>query len=191
MATDPHVHAGSSEGAGPLPFDVRAARPRDAASFLQMWGEVVAEGRFVRTDRVGRSAGSYRRAFRHSWTSDEASLVAVAGERVVGHLSISREAGSATRHVAYLGMAVARDWRGRGVGTALMDEAIRWGREMGVEKIALSVYPHNHAARALYRKFGFQEEGRLTGHSKKTLGYLDEIVMGLWLVPRPPEAILE
>jgi putative acetyltransferase len=47
------------------------------------------------------------------------------------------------------------------------------------------VYPDNQAARALYRKFGFEEEGRLTGHSKKRIGYLDEVVMGRWLIDRP------
>ena len=71
------------------------------------------------------------------------------------------------------------------MGTALMAEAVRWAKEMGVEKLALSVYQHNEAALALYRKFGFQEEGRLTGHSRKSMGYVDEIVMGLWLIDRP------
>ena len=93
-----------------------------------------------------------------------------------------------TRHVASLGMAVAPEWRGKGVGSALLAETIRWAKEMGVEKLALSVYPHNDAARALYRKFGFTEEGRLTGHSKKSIGYLDEIVMGLWVNARPVQS---
>jgi RimJ/RimL family protein N-acetyltransferase len=43
------------------------------------------------------------------------------------------------------------------------------------------VYPHNEAARALYRKFGFEEEGRLIGQSRKSYGYEDEIVMARWL----------
>jgi putative acetyltransferase len=151
-----------------------------------MWRTVVAEKRHVRTEIVGRSAGYYRRRyFRRSWTDEQASLVAVHGDRVIGHLNVSREEGPMTRHVASLGMAVAPDWRGRGVGSALLVEAIRWGNEMRVEKLALSVYPHNEVALGLYRKFGFQEEGRLTGHSKKSIGYLDEIVMGLWLVPHP------
>ncbi len=80
---------------------------------------------------------------------------------------------------------MAAEWRGRGVGTALMAEAIRWAREAGVEKLSLSVYPDNDAARALYAKFGFEDEGRLSGHSKKTIGYRDEILMGLWLIPKP------
>jgi putative acetyltransferase len=82
-------------------------------------------------------------------------------------------------------MMVAPDWRGRGVGSALMTEAVRWARETKVEKLALSVYPDNEAALGLYRRFGFEEEGRLSGHSRKRLGYFDEIVMGRWLTQRP------
>jgi putative acetyltransferase len=165
---------------------VRAGEPGDAASFLDLWKAVVAERRFVRTERAEHSVGYYRRRhFRHTWTDDQASIVAVAGDRVIGHLSVSREDSAATRHVASIGMAVAADWRGKGVGSALMAEAIEWARQFRVEKLALSVYPDNAAALALYRKFGFQEEGRLTGHSKKSIGYRDEIVMGRWLIDRP------
>ena len=64
-----------------------------------------------------------------------------------------------------------------------MGEAVRWARAMDVEKLALSVFPDNVAALALYRRFGFVEEGRLTGHSKKEIGYRDEVLMGLWLIP--------
>jgi RimJ/RimL family protein N-acetyltransferase len=166
-------------------FVVRPARPEDAASFLELWNEVVAERKYVRTDRVRRGARYYRKSFRDAWNEDKASLVALDGKRVIGQLEVQREESPVTRHVASLGMMVLREWRGRGVGSALLAEAVRWGREAGVEKLALSVYPHNVVAHALYLKFGFREEGRLSGHSKKAVGYLDEIVMGLWLVPRP------
>jgi RimJ/RimL family protein N-acetyltransferase len=167
-------------------FVVRPGRPGDARSFVDLWRAVVDEGLHVRTDAVTHGIPFYRRQFfRRPWTPDQASIVAVAGGRVIGHLTVSREESAATRHVASLGMVVAADWRGRGVGSALLVEAIRWAGEVGVEKLALSVYPHNEPALALYRKFGFVEEGRLTGHSRKRIGYLDEIVMGLWLEARP------
>lgn len=185
METIPDRNAPSASG-GQHDFVVRPARPRDARSFLEMWRVVVGEKRYVRSETIGRSAGYYRRRyFRRSWTDNQASLVAVHGDRVIGHLNVSREEGPMTRHVASLGMAVAPEWRRRGVGSALLIESIRWAKEMGVQKLALSVYPHNEAALALYRKFGFRTEGRLTGHSRKSIGYLDEIVMGLWLIPRP------
>jgi putative acetyltransferase len=78
-------------------------------------------------------------------------------------------------------MFVIATWRGRGVGTALMAEALRWARSAGVERVELTVYPHNDAAIALYRKFGFVEEGRLVRHAKKSYGYEDEILMAAWL----------
>jgi putative acetyltransferase len=160
---------------------IRTARPSDARSFLVFWAAVVAEGRNVRSESVRHPARVYRRRFGRSWTGDEAHIVADADGRVVGHVFIQREDHPVTRHVASLGIAVAADHRGRGIGSALMSEAFRWARSFGVEKIVLSVYPHNEAAIALYRRFGFVEEGRLARHSRKSYGYEDEILMATWL----------
>ena len=171
--------------AGAPAYHVRPARPRDAASFLAMWRAVVAEGVYVRSDEVGRTVRDYRRTFRGSWREDAAHLVAVEGDRVIGQVYLQREPGPVTGHVATLGMAVAPDSRGQGVGTALLEAGIGWARQVGVEKLALSVYPDNVRARSLYLTFGFVEEGRLSGHSKKRAGYFDEILMGLWIEPRP------
>ena len=161
---------------------VRAARPQDAVSYLAFWTGVVDEGRHVRTERVTSSARVYRRRFRRPWTDREAQIVAVdADGTVIGHLYIQREEHPVTRHVATLGIAVSAESRGRGVGTALMAEAVRWARSVHVDKIVLSVYPHNVGAIALYRRFGFVEEGRLARHSRKSYGDEDEILMAAWL----------
>ncbi len=180
------------EPAGPAPAEpahppaeltIRPARPRDAESFLALWRSVVAERRLVRSEEVRHPPRVYRRRFRHSWSESEAQIVAVEGDRVVGHLFIQREEHPVTRHVATLGIAVEAGRRGRGIGTALMLEALRWAGDKGVEKVVLSVYPHNDAAIALYRKFGFTEEGRLVRQSRKSYGYEDEILMAKWLGP--------
>ncbi|MGZ8630095.1 MAG: diaminopimelate decarboxylase [Actinomycetota bacterium] len=161
---------------------VRPARPQDARSYLAFWTAIVEEGHNVRSERVTSTARVYRRRFRRPWTDREAQIVAVDdADRLIGHLYIQREDHPATRHVATLGIAVAADARGRGVGTALMTEAIRWARSVGVDKIVLSVYPSNAGAIALYRRFGFVEEGRLARHSRKSYGDEDEILMAGWI----------
>jgi putative acetyltransferase len=168
----------------PTAFTIRPASPRDVRSFLEMYRVVAAEGRYIRTEEP-RGAVVYRRLFRVPVTSDRARLLAVAVEGVIGEIGVEREDHPVTRHVASIGMMVAPEWRGRGVGSALMEAAIAWCRREGVEKIELSVYPDNDTARALYEKYGFREEGRLSGHSKKQrIGYLDEVLMGLWLTER-------
>jgi putative acetyltransferase len=161
--------------------EVRPARPSDARQILDLVKAVAAERRFIRTEEVPWTVRQLRRQFRRSWTSTGARIVAVADGRVVGDLGITREKHANLRHVAELGMSVSREWRGRGVGSALLAEALRWAEWSGVEKVSLTVYPHNEVARALYRKFGFEEEGRLIGQSKKSYGYDDEIVMARWL----------
>ena len=169
-------------------FQIRPARPRDAASFAEMLTIVVREGKYIRTEEVGRDLRSVKRRFRESWDDEHAWFVAVgdADGKVIGSLSIAREDHAVTRHVASIGMMVAPEWRSRGVGSALMAAAVEWAKRMGVEKLALSVYPDNEPALALYRKFGFVDEGRLKGHSKKAIGYRDEVLMGRWLIEPPP-----
>jgi RimJ/RimL family protein N-acetyltransferase len=106
------------------------------------------------------------------------TLVAVADGEVVGsiHLHPSKDG------YAELGMAVARPWRGRGVGSALVAAAIEWARAHDVHKLSLAVFPHNTAAIALYRKFGFVEEGLRVKHYRRSSGELwDAIEMGLLL----------
>ena len=165
----------------PLRIHVRPARSRDARALLALHRAVAAEGRWIRTQRVTRSLGDVRRSARASWTRDGAYLVAESDGVLVGSLRIVREHQDATVHVATFGMFVAASARGRGVGTALLAEALRWAGEVGVRKVELSVYPDNEAARALYARFGFVEEGRLVRHSRRSDGFVDEILMGRWL----------
>ncbi|HEY7668165.1 MAG TPA: diaminopimelate decarboxylase [Actinomycetota bacterium] len=171
--------------APPDGIEIRPALPRDARSYLAFWRAIVAEGRAVRTESVTSPVHVYRARFRRSWTDREAQIVALDGRRVVGHVYVQRELHPVTRHVATLGIAVAADRRSRGIGGALMAEAIRWGRSVGVEKLMLSVYPSNAAAIALYRRFGFVDEGRLVRHSRKSYGYEDEVLMATWIGPEP------
>ena len=167
---------------------VRPARPADARPYLAFWKAIVAEEGNVRTERVSGTTRTYRRRFRRPWTDRAAQIVATdTTGRLIGHLYIEREAHPVTRHVASLGIAVAADARGRGVGTALMAEAMRWARSVGVDKVVLSVYPNNRAAIALYRRFGFVQEGRLVRHSRKSYGDEDEILMAAWIGGDEPD----
>ena len=172
--------AGDREARVPDGVMVRPARAGDARGLRELVEQVASEGRYIRTE--GRPAmAALRRRVRRGWTRSGAELVAIAGGKQVGHLGIVREGHPGLRHVASLGMAVLPEWRGKGIGAALMSEAFRWARWAGVEKISLTVFPHNVRAAGLYRRFGFVEEGRLVRHTKKTSGYDDEIVMGAWV----------
>src|SRR3954447_19085318 len=106
------------------------------------------------------------------------TFVAVAAGEVVGNIFII-ESGFGFGEI---GMFAAAEWRGRGVGTALVAGAIDWAKARGLHKLTLSVFPHNETAIALYRKFGFVEEGLHPKHIRRASGELwDLLDMGLML----------
>jgi RimJ/RimL family protein N-acetyltransferase len=106
----------------------------------------------------------------------DGTIVAIAVDEVVGALHVERSPFG----FGELWMMVARDWRGRGAGSALVAAAIKWSRENGLHKLTLSVFPHNERAIGLYRKFGFAEEGRRVKQIRRANGEIwDLIEMGL------------
>jgi ribosomal-protein-alanine N-acetyltransferase len=58
-----------------------------------------------------------------------------------------------------LNLAVHPQYRGRGIGSVLLDEAMREARAEGAEAVTLEVRRSNVAARRLYAAFGFEEVG--------------------------------
>jgi RimJ/RimL family protein N-acetyltransferase len=158
------------------PVTVRAATPADVDALVAMLVEVAGEGRWIGTEAPVDVERRRQRMAADLEGTDGIVLVAEAGGEPVGQLGLRL----APYGVADLGMLVAAGWRGRGVGTALLAEAVRRAREAGAHKIALQVWPHNTAAIALYERFGFEREGYLRRHYRRRSGELwDAVVMGL------------
>lgn len=86
------------------------------------------------------------------------------------------------RDAPELGMLVAAAHRGLGVGSALLAASLDWARAQAAQKVVLHVFPHNAAARALYRAHGFVEVRVAVGAFPRRSGELwDAIRMELRL----------
>jgi ribosomal-protein-alanine N-acetyltransferase len=153
-------------------FLVRPAQPADARAIAELFAVVAEERDGIASeppiDIEERTALFARTTF--------GTFVAMAGSQLIGNLHIS-----ASRHgFGDLGMLIDRSWRGRGVGSALMQAAIGWAREQQLHKLCLEVFPHNVGAIRLYHKHGFVEEGRRLRQYHRSSGeFWDTIVMGL------------
>jgi RimJ/RimL family protein N-acetyltransferase len=104
-------------------------------------------------------------------------FVAEVDGRIVARLSLSRDPHPASRHVADLGLMVAEEYRRRGIGKRLLDEAVAWARASGIVKLELHVFPWNEPAIALYESFGFEREGYRRRHYERGGEYVDAILM--------------
>ena len=95
------------------------------------------------------------------------ALCAELDGRVVGHAGLAA-APPRRAHSAGLGLSVHDAWQGRGVGTALMAALVECAdRSLGLRRIELTVFADNALAIALYRRFGFVEEGRSRGYATR------------------------
>jgi RimJ/RimL family protein N-acetyltransferase len=158
---------------------VRRAKPGDAGALVALAEEVASEPQgWLISDGAWRTPGEERRFLRALRRySDAAVFVAEVPDRIVGRLSLGRDPHPASRHVADLGLMVAVTYRRRGVGNALLEQAVEWARQAGIRKLELHVFPHNEAAIALYERFGFRREGYRRGHYRRGPEYLDAILM--------------
>lgn len=112
---------------------------------------------------------------------NDIQVYALLDNTVIGWCDVIRRKREHFAHTATLGMGIIKPHRGKGIGSRMMEEVIKQSRAAGLEKISLEVYSHNNGAVALYRKFGFIEEGLKIREVKINNEYYDEYVMGLQL----------
>jgi ribosomal-protein-alanine N-acetyltransferase len=92
------------------------------------------------------------------------SLVAKGEDQIVGFImgSVCFERNSLTGHI--LTIDVLTEYRGKQIGTKLLQEMEKLFRERGIMVCRLEVREDNLAALGLYRKFGYAEIGRLKNY---------------------------
>src|SRR5919201_5096352 len=164
---------------------IRRATPSDAAALAKLGRAVSSEpGGWLITDHDWRNVGDERRYLRASRRSPHAAVFVAENEHgIVGRLSVARDSHPASPHVADLGLMVAVGHRRRGIGRALLERAVEWAREVGVEKLELHVFPHNEPAIRLYEQFGFEREGLRRRHYRRDGELLDAVLMALEVRP--------
>lgn len=78
-------------------------------------------------------------------------------------------------------VAVAPDFRGKGIGRLLVDAVLDVATERGVREIFLEVRKSNEGAQNLYKTFGFYEVGKRKNYYLEPVE--DALVMRVDLVP--------
>src|SRR5687767_15832343 len=116
-----------------MTIQIRPARPEDAATLVELGAAIGGEPEawLLNTDgwRSVAEERRYLRALRRH--PDAAVFVAEEDGAIVGRLSIARDPHQASRHVADLGLMVADGHRRRGIGRALLEQAVAWDHAAG------------------------------------------------------------
>lgn len=170
-----------------MDITIRRSQTADAAAMAQLMSHPEVLPGLLQLPHASTEQWEQRLKNNLTPSGTDLPLVAVAGGEVVGSAGL-HAAGPALRrrHVMHLGLAVAPQAQGRGVGKALMaaliDYADNWGQVLRIE---LGVFVDNERALKLYQRFGFEIEGRQRAYALRAGRYVDSYAMAR-LHPNPP-----
>jgi RimJ/RimL family protein N-acetyltransferase len=106
-------------------------------------------------------------------------LIARVGGRIAGTSGAQKEPGKGSGNVL-LGIAIAKEFRGIGLGEKLLRLNISMAKKrLDARIIYLDVFAPNKIARALYEKLGFREFARYPKWLRHNGRYVDKLVMKL------------
>jgi RimJ/RimL family protein N-acetyltransferase len=166
--------------------ELRQGRPEDGPALMAAIEQINRETEFLGVPGEGhpwdgRSAEELRLLERRD---AGAVFLAIDGRQIVGYLSAFRgwfERNRGNVFVAVVGLREA--YRGRGIGTRLFEAIEDWARARGCWRLDLRVSSLNERGLALYRKRGFDIEGRIRGGVFRRGRWTDDFWMGKLLGP--------
>ena len=161
-----------------LDVHIEPSRPELVESFHDCLDSVARERRHLAFDQAP-SLEQMQQFVAKGLERGMIQYFAVTGRTVVGWCDIRPGSREIQTHAGTLGMGIRTGYRGRGLGSHLIEWSLTDAWVRGFTRIGLDVSSINTAAIALYRKFGFAQEGvKIRGRLIDGV-YDDIIVMSL------------
>jgi phosphinothricin acetyltransferase len=105
-------------------------------------------------------------------------LVAALEEGIAGWAALSPVSSRAVyAGVAEVSVYVATDWRGKGVGKALLEALVVASEKVAIWTLQASIFPENVASIAIHKACGFREVGRRERIGKTNGLWLDALLL--------------
>ena len=154
---------------------VRKIEIDDARGFWSALSSVALERKYILT--IEPPPFERAEAFvRENIEKGHAQYVALHDEKVIGWADIIPLKHPKMTHVGALGMGVLAAYRGRGIGSQLLEKTVEHAWASGLKRLELEVFADNEPAIRLYKKHGYVQEG-LKRYARFIDGQYQDIVV--------------
>ena len=157
-------------------MQIRPAEPRDAGAICDIYNQGIEDR--IATLETHLRTPEERRAWLEARGPRHPVVVCERRGAVCGWASLnSFNPREAYDHVADFSVYVEREFRGRGIGAALLAQLEVLATGHGYHKLVLAMFPSNGAGVTLYRRRGFREVGIYREHGRVDGRWLDILIM--------------
>jgi len=164
---------------------IRVIRESDAEEFLNLCKRIDAETFFMMFEPDERSTTvQEQRSEIQDVLSRDNQIIFLAEKdgQLIGYLTAYGGRYKRNRHNVYIVAGVLQAFTARGVGTRLILELEKWAFKNKIHRLELTVMAQNEPAITLYRKMGFEIEGRKRHALFIGGSYVDEYCMAKLLL---------
>lgn len=161
---------------------VRRAQESDSASLVALRKTIFGETEFMLWEPGefhDTAEDEAKRIARLNAGQNSLCVVAEDGGTLVGFLNAMGGSVNRQRHSTRVALGVLRAHWGRGVASALLEEALTWSKRAGLVRVELTVHTTNLRAMDVYLRVGFQVEGVLRSSLLVAGRCVDEYVMSV------------
>lgn len=117
-----------------------------------------------------------------SWTQEldyrkVLPLVAEVGGNIVGDATLHRRTFGWTSHVGKVRLVIDKDYRGKGLGTVLIEELIDIAKKAGLEQLVAELMSNQTGALSAFKRLGFEKEAVFLNYVKDQMGEEHNLVV--------------
>jgi len=162
--------------------EIREAKPSDGRQLNHYIRSIFSTSKHLITRAEEFAMGPFKQRL---WIAKkqvnpvEICFIAQEGKKIIGMIDSWTDRRQRIAHVTCFAMSVAEDWRGKGVGKALLQAFLDWIKQHpSITRVELHVHSDNEAAIKLYESCGFVREGQRKAAIKYEDGrIIDDIIM--------------
>ncbi len=164
-----------------IDIQVRIATEADVPAIREIYNYEVLHGTAT-FDTEPRTLADRLEWYRERQQHPYVVLAADVGGETVGWGSLAAyRPRPAYRFTSENSVYIHQDWRGRGIGKAIMDRLVETARENGLRNVLAVIAEGHPDSEALHARFGFEHVGRLSKVGYKFEEWLDVVFMQLAL----------
>ena len=117
-----------------------------------------------------------------SWTQEldyekVLPLVAEVGGNIVGDATLHRRTFGWTSHVGKVRLVIDKDYRGKGLGTVLIEELIDIAKKASLEQLVAELMSNQTGALSAFKRLGFEKEVVFFNYVKDQMGEARNLVV--------------